>query len=306
MNTFLRAGTLLAPRTVSFPSGNGSVVGHLYLPPTYDPATRYPAVVVGGSLSSVKEMMGGNYAEALAGHGILGLAIDYRNYGESSGHLRQYEDPASKSVDLSSALKFLSSRSDVSGVGLVGVCTSGGNILYTAASDSHVGAIATVAGFFSDPAVAPTLFGGEEEVERRKTKGREAEEVYQRSGELKLVPTYSSTDKEAASISSAPYYMDENRGGGVRAWRNTFAVMSWEKWLGFDPVSKAPSVTAPALIIHSEKAAFPDQARKIGELLKGPKEIVWESGMHFDFYDDPETVRKTAGLLANHFHKSLG
>ena len=191
MNTFIRAGGRLAPRTVSFPSGNGTVVGHLYLPQTYDAAKRYPAVVVGGSLSSVKEMMGGNYAEALAGHGIFGLAIDYRNYGESSGKLRQCEDPTSKAVDLSSALQFLSARPDVSGVGLLGICTSGGNVLYTAASDSRVRAIATVAGFFSDPALAPMLFGGEEGVESRKTKGLEAAELYEKSGEIKMVPTYS-------------------------------------------------------------------------------------------------------------------
>lgn len=51
---------------VSFPSGDGSVVGNLYLPENLDPSYRYPAVAVGGSLSSVKEMMGGLYASELA------------------------------------------------------------------------------------------------------------------------------------------------------------------------------------------------------------------------------------------------
>lgn len=305
MSTLLHTSNGITPKTVSFPSKDGTVVGHLYLPQTYDATVRYPAVVIGGSLSSVKEMMGGTYARELANHSILALAIDYRNYGESSGHLRQYEDPSSKAGDLSAALQFLLDRTDVSGAGLLGICTSAGNVLYTAASDPRVGAVAGVAGFFSDPSLLPMLFGGEEGVKSRKEKGREAVEVYRESGEIILVPAYSPTNKEAASVSPAPYYLDTTRGGGVRSWRNAFAVMSWEPWLSFDPVSQASSVKAPTLLVHSEQAAFPNQARKIYDLLNGPKEIIWEDGGHYDFYDNPDTIRKTAKSLANHFHSSL-
>jgi hypothetical protein len=66
---------------VGFPSGDGFVVGHLYLPDGYDAAVKYPAVVVAGSLTSVKEMMGGIYAGKMADRGLLALVIDYRNYG---------------------------------------------------------------------------------------------------------------------------------------------------------------------------------------------------------------------------------
>jgi len=296
----------IAPKTVSFASGDGSIVAHLYTPESYDSTSRYPAVVIGGSLTSVKEMMSTSYARELALRDIIAMAIDYRNYGESSGRLRQHEDPPSKSIDLSAAVHFLSARSDVSRVGLLGICTSAGNVLYAAASDSRVSAVATVAGFFSEPALVPMLFGGEEKVEQRRKKGREALELYETSGEIKLVPAYSPTNQEAASVSESPYYMDQSRGGGVRAWRNAFAVTSWESWLDFDPVSKAPYVKAPALIVHSEKAAFPKQAQKVYELLSGPKEIEWVEGTHYDFYDDTATVTKTANILADHFQKVLG
>jgi fermentation-respiration switch protein FrsA (DUF1100 family) len=145
MSTIRNAFT---PKTVSFACGGDHIAGHLYLPENHDPNQRYPAVAVGGSLSSVKEMMAGTYAGELSRRGVIGLAIDYRNYGESGGIFRQREDPESKAADLSAAVEFLSRRSDVAGTGLLGICTSGGNVLYPASSDPRVKAIATVAGFF--------------------------------------------------------------------------------------------------------------------------------------------------------------
>jgi len=297
----------LLPITVGFRSGNGHVIGHLYYPQEYDASRRYPAVAVGGPFTTVKEQVGGTYAAEMARRGIMAIAIDYRNYGESSGITRQYEDPATKSEDLSAALQFLARRSDVSATGLLGICTSGGNILYPSASDSQVKAIATVAGFFMDDFLQPKLFGGEEGLQRRKSAGREAREHYDNTGEITMIKAYHPTDQTAASVSPSQYYMDENRGGGVRAWRNAFAVMSWEKWISFDPVSQASGVSVPALIVHSQAAALPAQAQKVHDLLKGPKELCWieEAQTHFDFYDNPAIVAKAANRVAAHFHEAL-
>jgi pimeloyl-ACP methyl ester carboxylesterase len=255
-------------------------------------------------MSSVKEQMGGTYARELARRGIIALAIDYRNYGESSGAERQYEDQASKSEDLSSALHYLRQRPDVAGTGLLGICTSGGTALYAAAEDANVGALAAVAGAFSDPDLTLKLFGSEG-VEQRRTLGRAARARYETRGVIDTVRAYYPGDKTAASGSPSEYYMDETRGGGVRAWRNEFAVMSWEPWLANNPVSQAPRVTAPTLIVHSERAAFPDQARKVYDLLAGPKTIHWADGTHFDFYDQPATVSEAAERVAEHFLAQL-
>ena len=305
MTQTLQAPNGPAPQKVSFRSGDGYLVAHLYLPQGHDPARRYPAVVVGGSFTSVKEQMGGIYAAEMARRGAIALAIDYRNYGESSGAVRQYEDPASKAADLSAALQFLASRSDVSGTGLLGICTSAGNVLYTAADDPSVGAIATVAGFFSEPTLSAIIKGGAEEVERLKAKGRQARKHFEEAGVIETVFAYHKTDQTAASVSPSEYYWDQTRGGGVRAWRNEFAVMAWEPWLDFDPVSQGPRVTAPTLVIHSDGAAFPDQARKVFGLLAGPKELHWAKGAHFDFYDQADQVREAADRAAAHFRAHL-
>ena len=88
-------------------------------------------------------------------------------------------------------------------------------------------------------------------------------------------------------------------------WRNAFAVMGWGPMLDFDPVSKAPRVTAPTLVIHSDGSAFPEQARKVFELLAGPKELHGAEGEHLDFYDQAKQVRESADRVAAHFRTNL-
>jgi fermentation-respiration switch protein FrsA (DUF1100 family) len=74
---------------------------------------------------------------------------------------------------------------------------------------------------------------------------------------------------------------------------------------GFRPVSKAPNVTTPTLVIHSDGSAFPDRARKVYGLLAGPREMHWATGNHFDFYDHAEQVQDAADHAAAHFRNIL-
>ncbi|OHV19563.1 twin-arginine translocation pathway signal protein [Rhizobium sp. RSm-3] len=296
----------MRPLTVSFASGDSYVVAHLYLPEGHDPAKRYPAVAVGGSFTSVKEQMGGIYGGEMARRGVMALAIDYRNYGQSGGAKRQYEDPAAKAEDLSAALRYLSSRPDVSGTGLLGICTSAGTALYTAAEDGNVGAVAAVAGYYAEPELMTAMMNGRDIIERLRADGRLAQEIYDKTGEIKTILTYHNADETAAHLSPSEYYMDQTRGGGVRSWRNEFAVMAWEHWIDFDPVSRASRVTAPTLMIHSEGSAFPDQARKVYGLLAGPKDLHWAEGAQFDFYDQGDAVGDAADRVAAHFRATLG
>lgn len=176
--------------------------------------------------------------------------------------------------------------------------------MYAAADNPEVGAVASVAGAFSEPTLAVQLRGAEN-VEALRSKGRSAYRRYQETGEIETILAYHPTDKTAANVSPSQYYFDKDRGGGVGPWRNAFAVMAWEPWLDFDPVTQATKVTAPALIVHSDGSAFPDQARKVHANLAGPKELYWSQGAHFDFYDQSVTVSDAADHIADHFRKHL-
>ncbi|HEY1604476.1 MAG TPA: alpha/beta hydrolase [Allosphingosinicella sp.] len=312
MPAFLSTKELARPERVHIPIDGMHIVGHLYRPPDYRPGQRYAALAIAGSLTSVKEQMGGIYASQMARRGIMGLAIDYRNFGESGGDARQYEDPASKSQDLSAAVAYLASRPDVEPgrVGLLGVCTTGANVIQAAARDPKVRAVAAVAGHYAEPSYAPTFYAsmfdtGPEIVDRFRREGRSARALYERTGENMLVLAYSNTERTASHFGPMPYYMDPSRGGGVPQWRNAFAVMSWEPWLSFDPVADASRVGVPTLLVHSDGCVMPDQARKVFDLLGGRKSLHWADGDHFQFYDDPEKVGEAADTAAEHFRKYL-
>jgi fermentation-respiration switch protein FrsA (DUF1100 family) len=292
-----------------FDAGDTVLVGNLFRPEGR-PETRYPAVVVGGSLTSVKEQMGGTYAAEMAKRGFIALAIDYRHYGESGGEPRQYENPEAKAEDLSAAVAYLRSRPDVrpDAIALLGVCTSGGNVLYAAARDPKIGAVATVAAHLAEPSVIASLpvYGGPETIERHRQDGRAARDMYERTGENTLIVCYGDgTDPGAGFIGPLVYYFDKKRGGGVPQWKNAFAVMSWEPWLDFDPVREAARVLTPTVIVHSDGCVMPDQARKVHALLKGPKTLHWTTGNHFDFYDGQEKIREAADVIAEHFRRHL-
>jgi len=288
--------------TIRIDDGDAVLVANLYRPAA---SGAVPAAVVGGSLTSVKEMMGGNYARALARRGLIALSLDYSNYGESGGAPRQFEDPAQKLADLTAAVKWLSAREDVSGVGLLGVCTSGGTVMYGGAQSPGVGAVATVAGWFAEPALLPVAYGSADEVSKRRAAGDAARATYDRTGEVETILAYHDTDTTASHVGPMEYYMSEARGGGIAAYRNAFAVMGWGPWLDFDPVDQARRVNVPTLVIHSDHSAFPGQARKVYELLPGEKSLHWAEGPHFSFYDDPRRVAEAADAITAHFNAHL-
>ncbi len=292
-------------KTVTFNSGGLNLAGHLYVPQNFDETQTYPAVIVGGSLTSVKEQMSATYAQKLAKNGIIALTFDYSHFGESEGQPRQYEDPENKLRDLKSAVTYLLDLPYVENVGGFGICTSAGNMMYLASDDERVKATASVAGWFPDEAALPLLYGSQENINDLIAVGQKAKTKYAETGENSIVLAYSNTDKTASHFGPMEYYMDKNRGGGVAKWKNEFSLMSWEPWLNFDPITKAENISRPTLIMHSDNSALPDNAKKVYQQLKGEKELVWLEGNHFDFYDQDEKVSEATAKAVEFFKKHL-
>jgi len=294
-------------RKISFKRDELTLVGNLFTPENFDEKGHYQAIIVEGSFTSVKEQMPDMYAQRFAHNGFVVLAFDYSHYGESEGQPRQVESPANKLRDLEAAVSYLTSLPYVQAVGMVGVCTSAGNAAYLAAHDKRIKAVATVAGFLPDPTQISNLLGEEKIADRRK-EGAAAKRKYAKTGQSDEITTYSETDPSAANFNpktgSYDYYMNPKR-GGVSEWKNAFAVQSWEEWLAFDPISKASAITIPAMVVHSDGCAFPDQAKKFYSLLKGEKELVWADGTHFDYYDHPAQVDNAVKQVTHYFKEHL-
>lgn len=290
---------------VTFTSVGVKMAGNLYLPASYKPGDKLPAVVVAGAWTTVKEQMADLYAKRLAEQGFATLAFDFRFWGESGGEPRQYESPKMKIQDIKNAVTYLQSLPMIDGnrIGGLGVCASAGYMAQAVAEGAGLKSFVTVAAWLHDAESLRSLFG-EEGVRRRMEAGMAALQKYEKIGQVEYVPAYKQNDPKAAMSSPLSYYGSPDR-GAIPQWQNQFAVMSWPEWLQFNAIAAAPKVTIPTLFIHSDNSALPDNVRKFYNNMPGPKNLFWTQGQHTDFYDREPYVTLATQVAAAHFKNTL-
>ena len=297
---------------IDFKSDGETLVGNLFLPKGYQEDNQYKAVVVIGSWTTVKEQMAGLYAEKFAGEGLITLAFDARGYGESEGAPKYFENPEMKIEDLKAAAKYMMGRDDVSSVGGFGVCAGAGYLLVAASEDNNISAVVTAASWIHDDEAVKIFYGGEEGVKAKVSEARSAREKFISTGEIEYIKTISTEDKTAAMYGPYDYYINPKR-GAIKEWSSDkFAVMSWDKWLEFNPRRSAKNLEVPTMMIHSDGAVLPDYTKKYYEEIKtSDKELIWVetelgSPMHqFNFYDQDAEVELTVKNGSRWFNDKL-
>jgi uncharacterized protein len=295
-----RMDTVTEP--VSFTSGGETLAGRLVVPAGL-PNGRLPAVVIAGGQSCVKEQMAQRYAHRLAEHGYAGLAFDFRGFGESGGSPRDYESPGRKLEDLHSALSFLADRPtvDPSRLAALGIGVGAGYVAVEAAGDARVAGLAVVAPGLQDPQIVQDRYGGAEAVSQRRARGEAARRRYEQTGQVDYEPVVTPGDPPGV----VGFFLNPDR-GGIPQWSNRFAVLSWPEWLAFDPISAAPKITVPTLLVHSEQATDPQGAHRFFDRLPGPKTELWTDGIQFDFYDQEPQVTLAVDAIVEHLHTTFG
>jgi len=286
---------------VSFISGGETLVGRLVVPAGLQNG-RLAAVVIAGGQTCVKEQMAERYARRLAEHGYAGLAFDFRGFGESGGRPRDYESSVRKIEDLRSALSFLAGRStiDPGRLAALGIGVGAGHVAVEAADDPRVAALALVAPGLQDSQIVQDRYGGAEGVAERRARGEAARRRYEQSGQVDYEPVVSPDDPPGV----VGFFLNPRR-GGIPQWSNRFAVMAWPEWLDFDPISAAPKVTVPTLLVHSERATDPEAARRFFDRLPGPKTELWTDGIQFDFYDQEPQVTHAVSAVVEHLRTTF-
>ncbi|WP_216870301.1 alpha/beta hydrolase [Modestobacter excelsi] len=250
--------------TIEFDRDGLTLVGDLFTPEGFNENGSYPAVIVQGSFSSVKELMPDTYAEKCSEQGFVALAFDYAHYGQSAGEPRQLESPAEKTEDLQAAVTYLTGLPYVQRVGMVGVCTSAANAAYLGAAEPRLGALATVAAFLPSPTIFTMMYGGGEGLTARRAQAQESRRKFEQTGEVDVVPAYSETDPSAINYGPAgsfEYYLNPAR-AAILAYRNETALMSLTEFLQFDPVSQAPAISVPTIVVHSTSRPSPTRPRR--------------------------------------------
>jgi fermentation-respiration switch protein FrsA (DUF1100 family) len=293
--------------SVTFTSEGLKLKGNLYLPAGYTPGKKYPALIIGGSWTTVKEQMAGRYAQKLAAEGFVTLAFDPRNFGESEGAPRYYESPELKIQDFKNAITFLSSRAEVDNerIGAVAVCASSGYLARVAAEDPRLKALVTVAAWLHDAAAVQMIYGGSEGVRSKIQAAQRAKAAFAKNGTVAYIPSISRTDTTAAMYGDFDYYLNPSR-GAIPQWGKDFAVMSWEDWLTFDPMPAAGKIQQPVLMIHADGAVLGDYVKRFyKDLPNAKKELYWTNGIQFDFYDAHQQVGESVQQAKAFFKKHL-
>jgi fermentation-respiration switch protein FrsA (DUF1100 family) len=288
----------ITKQNVQFLSEGLTLKGNLFLPENYDSTKKYPAIVVSGSWTTVKEQMADLYAERLAKQGFITLAFDFRNFGESEGQPRFFESPSMKKTDIVNSVSYLNTLSivDKEKIGVLGVCAGSMYTLMAASEDKRIKAVVTVASWLHDAEAVKLFYGGEEGVQSKIKAAQVAKKKFAETGIVDYIPTISETNVNAAMYGPYDYYLNPQRGAIPQWSSDKFAVMSWEDWLTTNPMPSAKKLTSPTLMIHSDGAVLPQYTKNyFNEIATNDKKLHWmktelQSPYHqFNYYDqEPE------------------
>lgn len=284
---------------INFVSEGLKLVGNLYYPEGYKKGESYPTVIVVGSWTTVKEQMSGLYAEKFAKEGFITFAFDFRNYGESEGEPRFWENPTMKVQDIKNAVTYLQTLPEVDNnkIGTFAVCAGSMYTLMAAAEDSRIKAVVTVASWLQDEEAVKLFYGGEEGVNSKIEAARKAKTTFAKDGVVEYIETISTSNPSAAMYGPYDYYLNPER-GGIKEWSNDkFAVMSWEDWLTLNPMPYAEKLKSPTLMIHSDGCVLPQYTKNFfKKIATTDKKLDWietelQSPMQqFNFYDQHKEV----------------
>jgi dienelactone hydrolase len=291
---------------VTFQSQGQTIAGRLFPAAFGDRPSA--AVVILGPETFQKEQAPAQYAPRLAQLGFTALTFDPRYRGESGGEPRCYESPLDKVQDARAALAHLAALPEVDGerLGVLGICMGASHTLRLAADEPLVRAVATVTGHYRDAAADVAWLGSESRVAERLSRGREARERFETTGEVDYVPAI---DPERGCVGMPGrlpwswYQLWADEG----LWENRYAVMSDAAVLRFESISAAARLAAPLVMIHSDQCAIPDAARRhFAVVPTADKRLVWQGHTrHLQYYDDPAAIDDAIWPVADWFATHL-
>ncbi|MET0904513.1 MAG: alpha/beta hydrolase [Tardiphaga sp.] len=303
---------------ISFKNRGNDVVGNLHLPPDFDAAESYAALVLATPGSSVKEQIGAIYASRMAAHGFVALTFDPSHQGESGGEPRDLEDPAVRAEDIRCAVDHLMTLPyvDETRVGLLGICAGGGYAIHAALTEHRFRAIGTVVAndigrTFRNMPPAGDVLGILQDLGRQRTaeaRGAELRRDPWIPDSLAAAREAGITDQEVLEAiefyRESPYRHPNST--------NRLLFTSYSQILAFDAFGLVPDLLVqPLQVIVGGRRGNTGQY-EAGHLLfdlspASDKDIfVIEGAGHYDLYYKPEYVDQAIGRLAPFFARHLG
>ena len=265
------------------------LAGIIYKPRTMKEGDKLPAVVIGGPMLSVKELVQSLYAQLLAERGYITMVYDNSYVGSSEGNPRGLEDPEIKGSDIRSAVTYLAAQPYVNAnrIAGIGVCGSGVYLPNGVRNDARVKAVVSIVPF----TIMNTIVTATDE---ELLKQKDAYENGEEPARLDLVSGSELVD----------YYFNTDRGAAA----NMVNPVSWSQlaWHQFNPIETVKELKAPYLVITAENAFTRQGAEQMFANANEPKELyVVKGAKHSDLYDVEPCVTEALEQIEKFFAKHL-
>ncbi|WP_150779190.1 alpha/beta hydrolase [Pseudomonas fluorescens] len=280
-----------------------TVVGNLFIPKGLDNATRSPAIIIGHPMGAVKEQSSNLYAQKLAEHGFVTLALDLSFWGESEGRPRNAVLPDMYAEDFSAAVDFLGTRPDIDRqrIGVLGICGSGSFAISAAKIDPRMKALATVSMYDMGAANRNGLKHSQTLEQRKQVIAAAAEQRYVEfsGGKIEYTGgTVHELDADTHPIQREFFdFYRTPRGEFIPASSTSQltthpTLSSNTKFMNFYPFVDIESISPrPMLFITGENAHSREFSEEAYRLAGEPKELVIvPNAGHVDLYDRVDLI----------------
>jgi fermentation-respiration switch protein FrsA (DUF1100 family)/alkylhydroperoxidase/carboxymuconolactone decarboxylase family protein YurZ len=293
-----------------------TIAANIYTPANYDPANKYPAIVIAHPNGGVKEQTAGLYAQRLAGQGYITITADAAYQGGSGGTPRNVDKPQNRIEDIHAMTDFITQFAgvDISKIALLGICGGGGYSLRAAESDKRFKAVATLSMFNSGLVRRNGFLNSQvSTIQERLKQASDARIQESAGGEVVYIGNNTAplTDEQIAKIPFEFYregyiyyaktYPHPNSSGRYTA-SSLMDLMTW------DATDNLNLIEQPLLMIAGSKAqtlymteeAFPKVTNA-----KNKELFLIEGATHIETYWKPEYVDQAVNKLLDFYSKNL-
>lgn len=299
---------------VRYPLHGLTIAANVYTPANYDPAKKYPALVVAHPNGGVKEQVAGLYAQRLAEQGYITIAADAAYQGASGGLPRHVDKPANRIEDIHGMADFISQYAGVDSerLGLLGICGGGGYSLVAAETDKRFKSVATVSMFNSGLVRRNGYVDSQlDTIQQRLQQATQARAQEAAGGAILYAGDVKLSDEQIAKLPFDLYRQGYEYYGKTHAHPNStfkYTQSSLLDLMSFDATDHLDLLNQPLLMIAGSKADSLYMTRDAFAKATGAQDkqlFLIDGATHIETYWVPKYVDQAIQQLTQFYGKHL-